>query len=368
MTAKLPFPLPSPALSRRDLLAGLGGLGLSAVGWSSVPRSAAAAGRASLLTWRGYDRAGFFRAYRDSHKQSPKISLFDEIGEARNTLRSGARPDLVHPCYETVAGWREEGLLQGIDTARLSFWGGIFPRLRELPGTREGWRTWFVPFDWGQTAIAYRSDLVSGGDSVESWSLLWDSRYEGRIGLVDLAEDGWWTAAIHAGVARERLDLAALREVRSALDRQRPLVRLYGHPLELETALAEGEIVAALVWNDSVLRLRRRGVPVAFADPVEGTLAWCCGLVMHKDAPAFVEAHDLVNAMIAPETGAELIRSFGYGHANRLAFDRVGDDVLAALGLPRRPMATLERALFVGPQSPEVTARIASDWQAVVGG
>ena len=363
----MPGHLPNRPLSRRGLLARLGALGLSLAAWPGGAGSARAAGRASLLTWRGYDRPDFFQAYRDSHARAPEVTLFDSLEQARNVLRSGRRPDLVHPCYESVAGWREEGWLQGIDTARLSFWGGVFPRLRELPGTREGWRTWFVPFDWGQTAIAYRSDLVSWGDSVESWSLLWDKRYEGRIGLVDLAEDGWWTAAIHAGVAQERLDVSALREVRAALDRQRPLVRLYGHPSELEAALAAGEIVAALVWNDSAQRLRRRNLPVAFADPVEGTLAWCCGLVMHRDAPAVAEAHDLVNAMIAPETGATLIREFGFGHANRLAFDRVGEETLGALGLPLRPMATLERALFVGPQSPEVAARIASDWAAVTG-
>ena len=359
---------PGSTLTRRQLLNGLGALGISMAAWPAVsrPAGAAAAGQASLLTWRGYDRPEFFRAYLDSHDRPPEVTVFDNVAEARNRLRSGRRVDLVHPCYESVEAWREEGLIQGIDTARLSFWGGIFPRLRDLPGTRSGFRTWFVPFDWGQTGIVYRSDLVTWSGQ-ESWSLLWDSDYEGRLGLVNLAEDGWWTAALHAGVAHEKLDGAALREVRAALDRQRPLIRLYGHPSSLEAALASGEIVAALGWNDSAVRLRQQGVPVAFADPIEGTLAWCCGLVLHRDAPAFAEAHDLINAMIAPETGAELIRRLGFGHANRLAFDRVGEDSLRAMGLPLRPMGSLERALFVAPQIPEVEARIASDWQAVSG-
>ena len=356
--------------SRRRLLEGLGALGLSLAAAGAPGRAARAQGarRASILTWRGYERTAFYESYSLKHGGPPQIALFDDLREALNVVRSGRRFDLIHPCFESVSAWRKEGLLQGIDTARLSFWGGIFPRLRDLPGTREGWRTWFVPFDWGLTSIAYRSDLVTWPDGGESWSLLWDKQYEGRIGLVNLAEDGWWTAAIHAGVDLESLDASGLREIRRALERQRPLVKLYGHPSELEAALASGEIVAALVWSDSASRLRQSGVPVAFADPVEGALAWCCGLVLHRDAPAFEQAHDIINAMISPQTGSMLINQFGFGHANRLAFDRVDTNRLSELGLPSRPMGTLERAVFLEPPSPELAARIARDWDAVTGG
>ena len=51
-------------------------------------------------------------------------------------------------------------MLAPIDTAKLSNWGDIFEPLKNLPTTTEGGKQWFVPFDWGQTSITYRTDLV----------------------------------------------------------------------------------------------------------------------------------------------------------------------------------------------------------------
>ncbi len=367
-------------LPRRALLASLAALGAGVAcfgrglgrGLGHGPASAWAQDslperQASLMTWPGYDRAELYRPYIERHGTAPILDLFEGIEEARSRLLTGWRGDLLHPCYETVETWRNQDYLQTIDTNRLSHWGGVFPRLQDLPGTRNGWETWFIPFDWGQTSIVYRTDVVRWTDGVESWSLLWDERYEGRIGLVDLAHDAWWSAAIYSGVAKASLDSAAWGEVRQALEAQAALTALVGSPSELERAFTDDRIVAALAWSDSAARLRRQGLPVAFADPVEGALSWCCGLVMHRAAGAVDKAYDLIDSLIAPETGERMIEAFGFGHANRLAFDRVGDDRLAALGLPTRPLTTLDRALFLEPQRPEISQRVERDWAAATG-
>lgn len=323
--------------------------------------------QASLMTWPGYDRAEFYQPYIALHGTAPALTLFDDLDQAHSRLLTGWRGDLLHPCFEVVEQWRSAGYLQAIDTNRLSHWGGIFPRLRDLPGTRNGWESWFIPFDWGQTSLVYRTDVVRWTDGVESWSLLWDDRYKGRIGFVDMAQDAWWSAAIYSGVTQEKLDGAGFREVRQALDRLSLQTAPIGSPADLERGFVEGNIVAALAWSDSAARLRRQGLPVAFADPVEGALTWCCGLVMHRAAGALDKAYDLIDGLISAEAGARVIEAFGFGHANRLAFDEVGDQRLAALGLPIRPLATLDRAVFLEPQKPHVINRIERDWAEVTG-
>ena len=359
-------------LARREVLSLLAaaGCGLAVVGRPGVGSRAqegSEGSQASLMTWPGYDRAELYGSYIERHGSPPDISLFSDIEEAHGRLLEGWRGDLIHPCYEAVSDWRAAGYLQAIDTNRLSNWGGIFPRLRELPGTRESWRSWFIPFDWGQTSIVYRTDIVRWTDGVESWSLLWDDRFKGRIGLVDMAHDAWWSAAIYSGVSPYSLGPSDLGEVREALERQSAQAPLIGTPSALEKALAAGDIVAALGWSDSAARLRQQGVPVAFADPVEGALTWCCGLVLHRDAPAADKAHELIDSLISVETGAGVIEAFGFGHANRLAFDQVGDERLASLGLPTRPLATLDRAVLLGRQRPDLLARIEREWAAVSG-
>ena len=356
-------------LSRRSALRGLGAMGLSVAVLPVVNRPAASASQATYFTWGGYDIAEFFPHYIDKHGEPPEFPVFGDAEEAFQKLRAGFVVDVIHPCSSDIPRWRDAGVIQPIDTSKLSFWGGVLPKLKDLPGTTADGETWFVPFDWGQTSITYRSDLFDLQGEEESWSMLWDERYKGKIGMIGAAEDAWWCAAIYAGVDVDNVTDDDLEKVRSLLEEQRPLVRLYTSDLtSVEQALASGEMIAAMTWNESATNLKAQGVPVKFANPKEGALTWCCGVVLHKDAPEYDKAHDVINSLIDPQVGAYVISEFGYGHANLLAFDRVDDTRLDELGLSRKPMDIINRGIFVGPQPPELTTKINRDWEEIIAG
>jgi spermidine/putrescine transport system substrate-binding protein len=118
----------------------------------------------------------------------------------------------------------------------------------------------------------------------------------------------------------------------------------------LEQALVSGELVAAMTWNASALRLKSDGVPVEFAKPKEGALTWVCGLMMHKDAPHPDKAHDIIDSLLSVERGIMLIEDEGYGHSNQKALEAVSDATLTNLGLTRNPQDTLGTGKFMVPQ------------------
>ncbi len=364
-----PFGGPRGHSSRRHLLQILAAAGLSLVALPPGRPLSAADPQVRYLTWGGYDAPELFSDYLEIHDEPPEVSVFTGLDEVFAGLSGGLVADVIHPCFEAVPRWREAGLIRAIDTTRLRFWGGVLPELKKLPAIADDDGTWFIPVDWGQTSITYRTDLVDVGYGGESWNMLWDSRYEGRIAVIGLAEDSWWSAAIYAGLAAGPPDEAAFQAVRELLRLQRPLVRFYADDMaRVERGLESGELVAAMTWNDTPRRLRERGVPVKFAQPKEGALTWCCGLVLHDRAPAYDKAHDLIDSLISPEVGAYMIETFGFGHANRLSFDRVGEDLLIDSGLSRAPRELLKPAVFVGAQDKEVSARIERDWSEVSGG
>ncbi|TJW27963.1 MAG: extracellular solute-binding protein, partial [Mesorhizobium sp.] len=97
-------------------------------------------------------------------------------------------PDVAHPCYDKVARWNKEGLLQPIDTKRIKNWDSIFPVFKNLPDLQAGdGKVWMVPWDWGNTSILYRTDLVKNPEP--SWNLLWDKQYAGRMATIDAVHD-----------------------------------------------------------------------------------------------------------------------------------------------------------------------------------
>ena len=318
-------------MTRRQFNRTLAAAGLAT---AILPVAARAAAQAVYFTWTGYDDPGFFPNYVAKNGASPETPIFADAEEALTKLRAGFAVDVAHPCNSELVRWRAAGVIQPIDVARLSNWPDVFDSLKNFEGQRDGDKNYFVPVDWGNTSIIYRPDLVDIAE--ESWSLMWDERYAGKLSMMADASETAIIAGIVAGAANPfKMSAEEIDRVRELLRKQKPLVRFYWNDnTTVEQALASGELVASTGWNSSAVTLKGQGVPVKFMTPKEGILTYCCGLVLSKDAPNPDRAYELMDAMIDPSAGKWLIEAQGYGHSNRKSFDLVGPEMLAERGLP----------------------------------
>lgn len=345
---------PAAQLTRRWVLRAAAGAGLAVATLPVLARPSQQTARPLVLTWKGYDRSELYAAYEQAYGAAPRFVTFASEDEALARVGDGLRPDVMHPCSYDLRRWREAGLLQPIEVSRLSHFGELWEGLLTIPETvHEGYR-YFVPVDCGQASVLYRTDLVDPYDvEQESWDLLFNDSYAGRLAMYDTGQTLVDIAAMVLGYGQgTALDEEQLEAVRELLVEQRSALRFYWRdPAEMEHALASGEIVAAFAWNASVRRVSEMGVPVRFMEPREGRLTWVCGLVRHAQAagdPAM--AHAVIDAMLAPESGKALIETFGIGHANRHAYELVDADLLARLGM-ESPASLFARCIV--PRQPE---------------
>ena len=358
-------------MNRRDFNRALAAVGLAAVTVPFVPGRARAAGEINYFTWGGYDDPKHHQAYIDKYGGSPDFSLFGEEEEALQKMRAGFRPDLAHPCVYNVKRWRDSGLFKPIDVSRLEHYGDVFPELKTLEFTQENGDTWFTPFEWGNSSVLYRTDLVDPEYiEEESWTILFDERYAKRLSIFDSVDGAVIVAALVAGVHDPfRMTDAEIEQVRELMRKQRKLMRFYWtDQSSAEQGLASGELVASYAWNDAVVRLKAQGLPVAYMNPKEGILTWVCGLMMLKDGPGDEQAkYDLIDAMLAPESGAFLIDTYGYGHSNRKAFDLVSDERLAELGISS-PEVLFAQGVFLQYIPPEAREKYITMFEEVKAG
>jgi len=342
--------LGSGSLTRRDLNRALAAAGLGLVSVPLLARAGAAAleDQPMMFCWEGYEEHGFYPTYIEKYGEPPAYSLFGDEEEAFAKIRAGFKADISTICSYKVAIWRDAGMLQPIDTARLTNWPDIIPSLKSLEGMVVDGKRYWIPLDWGRTSVIYRTDMVDIEE--ESWGLLWDERYAGRILMVDSLIDGVMIAAIYGG-AENPFDMTPdeVAKTRELLERQLPLLRLYTNSnTDMENAMAVGEVVVAAGWDSSYVRLKEQGLPVAFMNPKEGVMTWVCGIVLMADAdPAKLDrTYDLLDAFMSPEAGIYEITEWGYGHANKKAFEAVEEATLEALGLTRNPDDVLEGGIF----------------------
>jgi spermidine/putrescine transport system substrate-binding protein len=355
-------------LSRRAFNKSLLSVGLVVASIPILPRRALSApeDHATYFTWGGFDIPEYFEEYIAKRKELPNFATFGSTEEAFNKLSSGFVADIAHPCLSDVPRWMSTGMFQPVDTARLSNWADVIPELWNVPYNLKDGKPWMIPFEWGQTSIAYRTDKFEL-QGEESWDMLWDSRYAGRLGSLAAGGDVWWCAAIKAGVPFDKIDTdEAFEKISAVLRQQRPLIRTYSDDTtSLDTALAAGEIVASMAWNSSVVALVKEGVPVKFAQPKEGALTWVCGMMLHSKAPKLDSAYDVIDSLISESSAVYNMRDYGYGGVNRKAFAKFTDEELSVLGLSRNPVDILNSGHPLIPQTAKWDMRMTDTWEKI---
>jgi len=329
----------------------LAGAGLIAffLSLSSTAITALAQDKLQYFTWSGYELPEFNKSFLDAHPNGVEASMFGDDDDAFTKVKAGFSPDIAHPCYDKVARWNKEGLLQPIDTKRIKNWDSIFPVFKNLPDIQAGGgKVWMVPWDWGNTSILYRTDLVK--DPEATWNLLWDKQYAGRMATIDAVHDTPVVAALLVGANPFDMTPEQMDKVADKLRVQRPLLSSYTTDMtSVEQGLASGELVAAMTWNASATSLKKQGVAVEFMKPKEGMLTWACGFVLLKDAKNVDLAYDFINSRLEADSGKYLITAYGYGSSLSTAFAAVPKEELVKLQLPDNPEEMLKTTVFTGP-------------------
>ncbi|KAA3623910.1 MAG: extracellular solute-binding protein [Proteobacteria bacterium] len=356
------------AVSRRDAMKALGAMGITVAALpGAAGRALAQSERGTYFTWGGYDDEGLFQPFIAKHGEAPNFVTYGDAEEGFTKMKAGFVVDVVHPCANDVPRWKNSGMFRAIDTTKLSNFPGVFDKLATLPGARDDSGQWFVPFEWGATSITYRTDLVDLEGEPESWNMLFDERFKGKVAVIDSAADTWWCIAILAGVdITKPLTDEGIEKTSELMRKLHPQIRIYTNDMtSLAQSIASGEVAMAITWNEVPVQLAGEGVPVKFAAPSEGALTWTCGVMMHKDAPNPDEAHDIIDSMLAPETGKYVIEEYGYGHSNAKSFDLVDKETLANLGLDVDPTDYVNAGKFISPQTDEVETRLNRDFEAI---
>lgn len=293
-------------------------------------------GELLILDWTGFENPGLHTAYTEKYGAEPTYSFFADDDEAFQKVSSGFKPDLTHPCSQMIGKYRDAGLVEPWDPAKIEAFAGIDPALFNSTVFKDDTGVWFLPTDWASTAVSYNKAEVPAED-IASLQVFLDPKYAGRISIADNTDDAWALALLATGVSdwtnltEEQFQAAAawMRQVH-------PNVRAYwADPSELAQLMASGEVLIAWSWPDSVTQLRSDGYDIGFQrEAKEGSSAFLCGFVNMKDGPGSEDkAYDYLNAFYAPSAAETLLTDFGYASANLTSSAAIDPQRLVDAGL-----------------------------------
>ncbi len=168
-----------------------------------------------------------------------------------------------------------------------------------------------VPYDLGQTGIAYNTKHISKEKAEElGASLLYDKSLKGKLGSWggDFRTNMWY-AALHTGQSPN--NITDVDAVWDALTEQRSMMKKYwASGSELMSLLANGEISATVAWSGRVAALQDQGHSIGYLAP-DGTYSWMEYMYVLKGTDLEV-AQKLLNFMLEPEAAIAVAQGQKY--------------------------------------------------------
>jgi spermidine/putrescine-binding protein len=269
----------------------------------------------NIYNWSDYIAPEIVPAFEREFGVRVTYDTFESSEEMVAKLQAGARGyDLVVPPTYAVSALLATGLLAPLSTRYLPNRANLAPLFRGLghdPGDR-----YSVPWQWGMTGIAWRTDLIA--EPPDSWAVFLASRYRGKLTMLDDPRDVIGAFLRLRGHSINAIDPPALEAARQdAVLAKRNLKAYLSAPVKAQ--LIAGDVWLAQLWNGDAAQAAREQPALAWLLPREGSTLWIDSLVVPAAAPHPRAAHEFINFILRPENGAAISAATGYGSPNQAA-------------------------------------------------
>ena len=234
----------------------------------------------NLLVWEGYADPLFVKGFEEQCQCKVSASYMGSSDELVAKLRGGSASnyDVISPSSDVATMIASAGLAAPLDLSRVPTYNQLAPKLTSMSLVRVKGNVYGVPFTWGPNPLIY--DTTVFPNPPESWNLMWDPKYRGKISVWDDLSTVFMAAQILGYDKPDpnqlyNLSDAQLEAVKKKLLELKPNIRkMWSTGGELTNLFQNHEIVAAMGWPLNTVELRKKNFPVGETIPKENTTGW----------------------------------------------------------------------------------------------
>jgi len=279
----------------------------------------------SLLVWEGYADPKFTKEFEETHHCKVTASYMGSSDELVAKLRGGSASnyDVISPSSDVATMISKAGLAAPLDVTKIPTYTQLSPQLRALPLVKVEGKTFGVPFMWGPDPLLY--DTSAFPNAPESWDILWDPKYKGKVSVWDDLSTVYMAAQL-LGYDRPdpgqlyNLSDEQLENVKKKLLELKPNIRkIWATGGELTNLFENHEVVLAMGWPLMTNDLRKHGFSIGETIPKENTTGWIDHLMITAASEHKELASEFLEYMIQPKTQKAVTDVTGYVPANPAA-------------------------------------------------
>ena len=347
-------------------------------------------GQLDIIAWPGYIERG------ESDKGYDWVTGFEKQTGCKVNVKTAATSDemvslMTKGGFDLVTASGDASLrliagkrVQPINTALISRWGSIDPRLKGAPWYTVNGQTYGTPYQWGPNVLLYNTDTFKTPPT--SWGVIFDAQnlpdgkpnkgrvqaYDGPIYIAD--------AALYLKSTKPELGIqnpyelneTQYKAVLDLLRAQHALIHRYWHDATVQMSDVKNEgVVATSSWAYMVNGLKAEKQPVASTIPKEGATGWADTTMLHADARHPNCAYQWMDWSLQPKVQGDVAAWFGSLPAVPAACQ--GNELLGAEGCKANGVDQFDKIAFWKTPQAEggkfvPYSRWTQDYIAIMGG
>ena len=305
----------------------------------------------TLLVWEGYADPSFIGAFEESHHCKVVASYMGTSDELVAKLRGGSASnyDVISPSSDVAASIVRAGLAAPLDLSKIPAYSQLSAKLRESNIVKLNSQVYGVPFVWGPNPLLY--DTTAFRQAPDSWSVLWDAKYRGKVSVWDELSTIYMAAQVLGYDKPDPSQLynlsdAQLEAVKKKLIELKPNIRkMWATGGELTNLFQNHEVVIAMGWPLVTNDLRKLNFSIGETIPRENTTGWIDHLMITAASSNKELAQAFLAYMVEAQTQKKVSDVTHYTPANRGAAQFLSGDEKKILHLDD-PDAYMQRIYF----------------------
>ena len=244
--------------------------------------------------------------------------------------------DIVIPSDYMIEKMIEEDMLLEFDVAAdIENYGNIEDEFKGLYYDPEN--RYSVPYTYGMMGVIYNTALVDPEDyESQSWGLLWNSKYRGKILQFNNPRDAFGSAMYYSGLDINSTDPAVWENALDLLKVQKDLVQGYVND-EIYNKMTTASAAIAPYFAGDYLTMADQNEDLAFYYPVEGCNYFVDAMCIPKNAKEPELAKEYISFMLSEEPAIANAVYIGYASPNTLVknseeyAEEMGEDAMDIL-------------------------------------
>ena len=273
----------------------------------------AAAKELNVLTWCDHTDPALLKAFEQKHGVRINMKEYDGTGVALALLEQSQPGDWDVFVVDSIDVKRvvKLGLLEPLNKNDFP-WNDIFPEVRTPELNSVDGKFYAMPEKFGYNTIAYNNKKVDPADMRDA-AVLWNPKYKGRIAVYDYYIPVIEMVAIGLGIKPSELNASHLPAIKEKLFKMKELSALVGDVVQVQTALATGEVdIIAGGGEFSVAVLHQENPALDWVLPDQGGVRWQQAIAVFSASKKKDLAVKFLQYILSPEGQGRLATSSCY--------------------------------------------------------